>query len=98
MSLRRSDRLYLESRPNPKKGVAVSSPQQAQDIPTDDLRAQLEGDLTTPDDPAYDAARQVFFKGFDRHPLAVAKVATAEDVGRIVTAARQTGLELAVRS
>jgi len=76
----------------------MASPEQAQDIPTDDLRSQLEGELITPDDPSYDEARQVFFKGVDRHPLAVAKVANAQDVARVVTAARETGLELAVRS
>ena len=48
--------------------------------------------------PSYDEARQVFFKGIDRRPLAVARVAGADDVARVVTAARETGLELAVRS
>jgi FAD/FMN-containing dehydrogenase len=68
------------------------------EIPVDELRAQLSGELITPEDPAYDEARQVFFKGFDRTPLALARVAGAEDVARIVTAAREGGLELAVRS
>src|SRR3954454_13813893 len=75
-----------------------STPEQAQDIPTDDLRSQLDGELVTPNDSAYDEARQVFFKGFDRRPLAVARVANADDVARGVTAARETGLDLAVRS
>jgi FAD/FMN-containing dehydrogenase len=68
------------------------------EIPVDELRAQLSGELITPEEPAYDEARQVFFKGFDRTPLAVARVAGAEDVARVVTAAREGGLELAVRS
>jgi FAD/FMN-containing dehydrogenase len=68
------------------------------EIPVDELRAQLSGELITPEDPAYDEARQVFFKGFDRTPLAVARVAGAEDVARVITAAREGGLELAVRS
>src|SRR5689334_16581829 len=76
----------------------MATPEQAQEIPTHDLRAQLEGELITPDDTAYDESRQVFFKGFDRRPLAVAQVAGARDVARVVTAARETGLELAVRS
>jgi FAD/FMN-containing dehydrogenase len=75
-----------------------STPEQAQDIPTDDLRSQLDGELITPDDSSYDEARQVFFKGFDRRPLAVARVAGADDVARVVTAARDSGLDLAVRS
>jgi FAD/FMN-containing dehydrogenase len=68
------------------------------DIPTDDLRAQLEGDLLVPDDPDYDDRRRVFFKGFDRRPLAVARVAGAADVAAVINAARESGLELAVRS
>ena len=68
------------------------------EIPVDELRAQLSGELITPEDAAYDEARQVFFKGYDRTPLAVARVAGAEDVARVVTAAREGGLELAVRS
>jgi FAD/FMN-containing dehydrogenase len=76
----------------------ASTPEQAQDIPTDELRSRLDGELITPDDSSYEEARHVFFKGIDRHPLAVARVANAEDVARVVTAARETGLELAVRS
>jgi FAD/FMN-containing dehydrogenase len=76
----------------------MATPEQAQQIPTDDLRSELEGELISPDDAAYEDARQVFFKGIDRRPLAVARVAGARDVARVVTAARDTGLELAIRS
>ncbi|HEY1356542.1 MAG TPA: FAD-binding oxidoreductase [Solirubrobacterales bacterium] len=76
----------------------ASTPGQTQDISTDELRSQLDGELITPDDSSYDDARQVFFKGWDRRPLAVARVASAADVARVVTAARELGLELAVRS
>jgi FAD/FMN-containing dehydrogenase len=82
-----------------KKGVAVSpTPQQSKDVPIDELNSNFDGELITPQDGAYDEARRVFFKGIDRRPLAVARVASAEDVARVVTAARETGLELAVRS
>ncbi len=64
----------------------------------DELRAQLRGELITREDAAYDEAREVFFKGFDRKPQAVARVADAKDVARVVTAARDSGIELAVRS
>ena len=69
-----------------------------QDTPIDELRAQLAGALITPDDSSYDEARQVFFKGVDKRPLAVARVAGAADVAAVVNAAREGGLELAVRS
>ena len=64
----------------------------------DDLRAQLTGELVTADDPSFDEARQVVFKGVDKRPLAVARVAGTEDVAAMVNAARDGGLELAVRS
>jgi FAD/FMN-containing dehydrogenase len=75
-----------------------STPQQSQGISIPDLRSDLEGEVIGPDDAAYDEARQVFFKGVDRRPAAVARVAGANDVARVVTFARESGLELAVRS
>jgi FAD/FMN-containing dehydrogenase len=67
------------------------------DIRIDDLGTELRGELSTLGDPDYDDARAVVFKGFDRHPLAIARVADAEDVARVVSIAREGGLELAVR-
>jgi FAD/FMN-containing dehydrogenase len=67
-------------------------------IAIDDLRDQLTGELVVPDDAGYDDARQVFFKGIDRRPLAVARAAGADDVATVVSAARAGDLELAVRS
>ena len=76
----------------------MSQSPQITDLPIDQLRAELDGELIAPDDSAYDDARQVFFKGIDKRPAAVARVANAQDVARVVTAARENGLELAVRS
>ncbi|MFL5891611.1 MAG: FAD-binding oxidoreductase [Solirubrobacterales bacterium] len=67
-------------------------------LPIDELRGQISGEIVVPDDPGYDEARQVFFRGFDRRPLAVARVTGTDDVARVVSAARESGLELAVRS
>ena len=66
-------------------------------IQIDDLREELSGELITLDDPGYDDARTVFFRGVDRHPLAVVRVASAADVARVVCFAREGGFELAVR-
>jgi FAD/FMN-containing dehydrogenase len=68
------------------------------DIPTSDLRADLNGKVVTPDDPGYDDARRVFFTGFDSRPAAIVRVGDASDVSRVVNLARETGAELAVRS
>jgi FAD/FMN-containing dehydrogenase len=65
---------------------------------TSQLRAALDGRAITPEDPGYDAARTVFYGGIDRRPAAVARPRNADEVARVVSLARQAGLELAVRS
>ena len=75
-----------------------TTPQQSQGISVAALRAELDGEVIGPQDPSYDDARQVFLKGLDRRPLAIARVAGADDVARVVSAAREAGVELAVRS
>ena len=76
----------------------MSTSPQASDLVINQLRAELSGEVIPPDDPGYDEARQVFFKGIDRRPLAVARVVGADDVARAVSFARDNDLELAVRS
>jgi FAD/FMN-containing dehydrogenase len=62
------------------------------------LRADLNGRVLTPDDPQYDPARVVFPGGIDLQPAAIVRPGTAEQVARVVSLARDSGLELAVRS
>jgi FAD/FMN-containing dehydrogenase len=62
------------------------------------LRDTLNGRVITPGDPDYDQARTVFVGGIDRHPAVIIKAADANDVARVVSLARETGLKLAVRS
>ena len=64
----------------------------------DELRGSLQGHVITPDDGAYDEARRLFPGGLDPRPAAIARVANDDDVRRVVTHARETGTELAVRS
>jgi FAD/FMN-containing dehydrogenase len=70
---------------------------QLQSLSMKDLDAELDGPVITPSDAGYDAARTVFHGGIDRRPAAIARVATAGDVARVVRFAYETGLELAVR-
>lgn len=63
-----------------------------------ELRAALKGRVVLPDDETYDDLRTVFYGGIDRRPALIALPANAADVARIVSLARETGLELAVRS
>jgi len=62
------------------------------------LRNAIKGRVIGPADSDYDAARAVFVGGIDRRPLAIVRVADADDVARVVSLASETGLELAVRS
>ena len=65
---------------------------------TPQLADALEGRVIGPDDAGYDRMRTVFYGGIDRRPLVIARVASASDVSRVIALARETGLELAVRS
>jgi FAD/FMN-containing dehydrogenase len=64
----------------------------------DVLRDAVRGRVISPDDPDYDTARTVMYGGVDRHPAAIVRVADADDIARVIAIARETGLELAVRS
>jgi FAD/FMN-containing dehydrogenase len=63
-----------------------------------DLRALFNGRVIAPGDGAYETARVVFYGGIDRRPAAIVRVADAGDVARLVSLARETGVELAIRS
>jgi FAD/FMN-containing dehydrogenase len=63
-----------------------------------ELRDTFNGRVVTPGDPDYDQARTVFVGGIDRRPAVIVKAADTSDVARVVSLARETGLELAVRS
>jgi FAD/FMN-containing dehydrogenase len=76
----------------------MAFPEHPEDTLADELRAELGDRLIAPGDPGYDEARRVFFKGIDRRPAAIARVADADEVARIVRLARESGAELAVRS
>jgi FAD/FMN-containing dehydrogenase len=62
------------------------------------LRQDFKDRVIAPGDTDYDKARTVFYGGVDRHPAVIIKVADANDVSRVVNFARESGLELAVRS
>lgn len=62
------------------------------------LRSTFSGRVIAPGDPDYDKARTVFYGGIDRQPAVIVRVKDADEVVQIITLARETGLELAVRS
>jgi FAD/FMN-containing dehydrogenase len=67
-------------------------------LPIARLQAELDGRLILPDDPEYEPARVVMRGDVDSRPAAIIRVANATDVARVIALARETGLELAVRS
>src|SRR5829696_5515630 len=66
--------------------------------PVPELRAFFDGRVIAPEDDAYDAARSVFYGSRNRRPAAIVRAKDAADVSRVVTLAREKGLELAVKS
>lgn len=67
-------------------------------IAIEQLVGTIKGRAIGPGDPDYDEARKVFLGGIDRRPALIVRVADANDVARVIAHARETGLELAVRS
>jgi FAD/FMN-containing dehydrogenase len=66
--------------------------------PIAELSADFNGQVITPDDAGYDEARAVFYRFIDKRPAIVVRPADADAVARVVSFARETGMELAVRS
>ena len=62
------------------------------------LRADVNGRVIRPDDDGYEESRAVFYRSIDRRPAAIVRPVDATDVSRVVSLARETGAELAVRS
>ena len=62
------------------------------------LADDFKGRVISPDDPDYEQARRVFLGSIDRRPALIVRVADATDVARVIALARDTGMELAVRS
>jgi hypothetical protein len=73
----------------------VATAQPSVSIPK--LRAELAGHVIAPGDAEYDAARTVLYGNFDRRPALIVRPADSGEVAQVVSLARETGLELAVR-
>jgi FAD/FMN-containing dehydrogenase len=70
------------------------------DVTTASIVPQLSdfnGRVVTPDDDAYDRARAVFYRSIDRRPALIVRPHDASAVARVVSLAREIGMELAVR-
>lgn len=70
---------------------------QTNTISIERIRDALKGEVIAPGDAGYDEARAVFY-GIDHRPAVIARVADVDDVVEVISLARDTGLELAIRS
>ena len=61
------------------------------------LREVLDGEVITPEDDSFDEAREVYYD-IDRKPAVIVRPTDANEVAYVVSIARDTGAELAVRS
>src|SRR5215468_4457349 len=62
-----------------------------------EFRTQIRGQVISPDDPDYDAARKVQNGMIDRKPALIAKCADAADVIAAVRFGRENALRVSVR-
>jgi FAD/FMN-containing dehydrogenase len=62
------------------------------------LRDEFDGRMILPEEAAYDEVRSVFYGSRNGRPAAIVRARDAFDVSRRVSLARESGLELAVRS
>jgi FAD/FMN-containing dehydrogenase len=75
-----------------------ASPASANKLSIARLREEFDGRVVAPGDPDYDHARMPYYGGVDRRPAVIIRPIDAAAVARIVILARDSGLELAVRS
>lgn len=62
------------------------------------LRSDVQGRVIISGDSDYDKARTVFYGGIDKHPAAVVLASNNDDVSKVISIAKENGMELAVRS
>lgn len=72
---------------SPQPGLSIS-----------ELRKQFPERVIVPGDTEYDRARTTFYGGIDRYPTVIIRVKNKDEVAKVVNLARDTGMELAIRS
>lgn len=64
----------------------------------DQLDPELYGQIIRPGDAEYDPARTIYAGGIDHRPAVIIRPGDAKQVARVVALARDTGMELSIRS
>jgi FAD/FMN-containing dehydrogenase len=83
----------MDLQPRVRPGDTAQIPEEA----ITGLRAALQGAMILPGEPGYDAARSIWNAMVDRRPGLIVQAASAADVSRAVTFARNHRAILAVR-
>ena len=78
--------------------VSSTRPGTATPLDLDVLRRRIDGRVIGPNDDDYEIARTVMYGGIDRKPAVVVRVRGVDDIRVVIETARETGLELAIRS
>jgi FAD/FMN-containing dehydrogenase len=79
-------------------GMLMHAKLSLQSISVSQLRAKLKGRVITPEDADYDPVRIGLSLEVVRRPALIVRPVDAGDVSRVVLLARETGMELAIRS
>jgi FAD/FMN-containing dehydrogenase len=67
-------------------------------VPVAQLRAKVSGQVLVPGDDDYEKARTVYGGGMNQQPAVIVRPDSAEGVAQVVTIARESGVELAIKS
>src|SRR5574338_786581 len=80
---------------NPVSARQGSSPRS---LSIEKVRSAFPGAVIAPGAAEYDQARAAFYGGIDNHPAIIIRPRNAEEVCGVVSLARDTGLDLSIRS
>ena len=75
-----------------------STPRAGASLDLDALRGRIAGRVIGPTDDDYEAARIVTAGNIDRRPGVIVRVANVDDIRAVIELAKETGLDLAIRS
>jgi FAD/FMN-containing dehydrogenase len=92
------DRHWLDWAPGWSTGLARARWTRPGRAPHERLAARIRGEVISPGDAAYDAARRIWNGRFDRRPAAVVRVADADDIVAALGYAAENDLPVAIRA
>src|SRR5215208_1691593 len=80
------------------KDNAQSQQQESTTVSIEELRNTYPERVIAPGDSEYEQARTTFYGGIDKRPAVIIRVANTDEIAHVIAFARDTGMELAIRS